>query len=282
MKKLIISLLVAGAFSSAQAQNSPATASANNPPASNQVLSSAVKSKNTTSTSQVSEIRQKALKELASNYGFSAGLGWQLNKIKNDDLVRSEARLNSLYNFSLLAIEPGILPPVIIEGVTDYAKTSDNEIRISDKTFKIDSLAKFTPVYPTWREYLIFNIPTFELPPESFLPQNQAEAEVWDQWALKGWNQGVSQAVAMVQSSFARLDKDYNGMFLFNILLEQKLVTATVISKQNLGVTGGGMQMSINDQIFKIVEHSTLISDEKKWNVTYPMTHKDAQGKEVK
>lgn len=239
-----------------------------------QVLSRNLNNKDDKS-SQISEIRKNVLVEFASSYGVSSGLNWELNKIKNADLSRNEAKFDRLYDFSKLIIENGVLPPVLQEGQSNYAQESPDEVRISDKTIGIVSPAKFVSVYPTWRDYLVFSIPEFEKPPKSFLPQNDAESALWDEWARKGWENGVQQAKTMYQSSLSRLDRDYNGMLMFKILLAQGLVTPTLIAKHNLGVTGNGKEISINDQIFRIVDHSALVPNEKEWKVQYPITYKN-------
>lgn len=240
----------------------------------NQVLSSSLNNK-ADKTASISDIRKNVLIEFASSYGVSSGLAWELNKIKNTQFVKNEARFDSLYDFSKLIIDNGVLPPVLEEGLSNYAQDSPNEVRTSDKTISIVSHAKFVSVYPTWRDYLIFNIPEFETPPKSYLPQNDAESALWDEWARKGWDGGVQQAKVMYQSALSRLDRDYNGMILFKILLAQGLITPTLISKHNLGVTGDGKEISINDQIFRIVDHSSLVPDTKEWKVQYPVTYKN-------
>lgn len=242
-----------------------------------QVLSASMTQNKKDPTSEVAEIRKTALIDIASSYGVSSGLSWKLKKIKDEEITRMEARLDNLYNFSRLAIDNGVLPPVLEEGQSNYAQDSTDEVRISDKTFKIVSNAKFVSVYPTWRNYLNFNVPTYEAPPRSFLPQNAAESALWDEWAKKGWESGVQQAMTMFQSSLDRIDRDYNGMLKFKTLLAQGLITKTIISKQNLGVTGGGREMAINDQIFRIVDHSALVPNQKEWKVQYPITYKDAE-----
>lgn len=239
-----------------------------------QVLSKTLKSK-ADETAKVSEIRKNVLIEFASSYGVSSGLNYELNKIKQNELKQKEQRFDSLYDFSKLIIDNGVLPPVLEEGLSNYAQDSTDEVRISDKNISFVSYAKFVSVYPTWRDYLVFQTPEFEAPPKSFLPQNDAEAAIWDEWAKKGWESGVNQANVMYQSALSRLDRDYNGMLMFKILLGQGVVTPTLISKHNLGVTGNSKEIAINDQIFRIVDHSSLVPNERDWKVQYPVTYKN-------
>ncbi len=241
-----------------------------------QVMSSSLSQSAKAAGPEISEMRRNALVDMASNYGNSAGLAWKLKKITNEEIKQMENKLDTLYNFSdpRLSLESGVLLPVIEEGQSNYAQNSDDEVRFSDKAFKIVAPSKIVSVYPTWRNYLSFSIPTFEEPPKAFLPQNPAEAAIWDEQVKMGWEAGVMQAMHWFQASKDRLDRDFNGMIKSRQLIAQGILTMTVVSRQNLGVTGGGRDLSINDQIFKIVDHSALVSDEKEWKVQYPITYK--------
>lgn len=226
------------------------------------------------SSEEVAQMRQNMIKEMASNYGVSAGLSWKLNKIKTEELSVLEKRLNN-FDFSKLAIDAGVLPPVIIESNSNYAQNNDDEVRLSDKTFKILKHAKFYSVYPSWRDYLIFDVPAPAEIPASLLPKTPAESKIWDHWATTAFEQGVIQAQIVFQNSLDRMDQEYNGMLKFHQLLAQGQVTPTLISKHNMGVTGGGREMRINDQVFRIMDHSALVSDESKWENKYPITNKN-------
>lgn len=244
----------------------------------NSVLSSNVTSQAiNVSIEEVTKIRQNILKDTASNYGITAGLSWKMNQIKINELSQLEDRLNK-FDFSSLAIDAGVLPPVIIEGVSNYAQNNDDEVRLADKSLKIEKPAKFYSTYPTWRDYLVFDFPAPEAVPVSILPKTPAESKIWDYWVEKGFAQGVLQAKNIFQASIDRFDRDYNGMLKFHQLLAQNQITPTLVSKHNMGITGGGRELRINDQILRIQEHSALISDDSKWRNTYPITYKDSNG----
>lgn len=281
MKKTLIATLalVLSTQIFAQTKDSLAneTSSVNTQMGVEQAMSSQLMKNKAAKALEVSNIKRDALVELASQYGTSLGLAWKLKKLRSEEIARMEPRLDRLYDFSKLAIDTGVLPPVIQEGLANYAQDSTDEVRVSDKKFRIVSNAKFVSVYPTWRNYLIFAAPSTEMPPPSLLPQTPAEAAIWDEWVKKGWDAGVAQGMSMFQASLDRIDRDYNGMLKFKQLLAQGVITATVVSRQNLGVTGGGRELAINDQIFRIVDHSALIGNPKEWKVDYPATYKNGQ-----
>jgi len=235
---------------------------------SNQIISKSIKNENS-----VTEIRKDALKEIAGALGASSGLAYKMKHLKKET-DENAARLDKIFDFSKMTIDNGVLAPILTEGLANYAQESDDQVRIQDKIFKIEAPARFVSVYPTWRDYLRFNFPKFELPEASYLPQNDAEKKIWDDAVKEGWKKGVNQANQIYEMSYSKLERDYLGMIKFKILLEEGLITPTVIAKQNLGVTGGGREMSINDQIFRITDHSALNPDYKSWNVEYPITNR--------
>lgn len=223
-------------------------------------------------SSEVKEMRRQALQEIAGALGASGGLAYRTNQIKAEvDCYATD--LDKLYDFKKLIIDNGVLPPVLTEGLGNYAQENADQVRIADKIYKIEEKAKFVSVYPTWRNYLRFTFPSYEMPEAAYLPKNDAEKAVWDAAVKEGWDRGVKQANEIYETSYAKLDRDYKGMIKYKILLAEGLVTPTVIGKQNLGVTGGGREMSINDQVFRIMDHSALNSNKSEWKVEYPVSN---------
>ncbi len=220
----------------------------------------------------IPQLKRQALEEVATALGASAGLSNRM-KERRMEIEANSASLDSVFDFKKLTIDNGVLAPVLAEGISNYAQDSDDEIRVSDKIYKIEKPARFVSVYPTWRDYLVFFFPAYEKPNTAYLPVTDAEKKVWDAAVKKGWAKGRRQADSIVEASYNRLDRDYNGMILYKLLLAEGLVTPTVIAKQNLGVTGGGREMAVNDQVFRITDHSALNPNSKDWKVEYPITN---------
>ncbi len=220
----------------------------------------------------IPQLKRQALEEVATALGASAGLSNRM-KERRMEIEANSASLDSVFDFKKLTIDNGVLAPVLAEGISNYAQDSDDEIRVSDKIYKIEKPARFVSVYPTWRDYLVFSFPSYEKPNTAYLPVTDAEKKVWDAAVKKGWAKGRRQADSIVEASYNRLDRDYNGMILYKLLLAEGLVTPTVIAKQNLGVTGGGREMAVNDQVFRITDHSALNPNSKDWKVEYPITN---------
>lgn len=236
------------------------------------LLSSSIDKTEQAKENQVSEIRRKGITDVASALGASAGLAYRMQQLKTK-IDQHSTELDNIFNFKKLVINNGVLPPVLTEGLANYAQESSDEVRIADKIYKIEKPAKFVSVYPTWRSYLRFDYPTFQPPSNSYLPKTKEEKVIWDNAIREGWKQGVLQANTIFENSYDRLQRDYLGMIKYKILLAEGLITPTIIAKQNLGVTGGGKEMSINDQIFRITDHSALNPNQKDWKVPYPITN---------
>jgi defect-in-organelle-trafficking protein DotC len=222
--------------------------------------------------STISEVRRKAIIDIASALGASGGLAYRMAQIKID-VSKNATELDKLFDFNKVLIENGVLAPVLTEGLSNYAQDSDDQIRIADKIYKIEAPAKFVSVYPTWRSYLMFSYPNYEMPPSAYLPKNAAEKSLWDETIKDGWKNGMLQADNIFEASYNRLERDYKGMIKYKILLAEGLITPTIVAKQNLGVTGGGKEMSINDQLFRITDHSSLNPNQSDWKVEYPITN---------
>ncbi len=220
----------------------------------------------------VTELRKEALRDVATQLGASTGLAHRMRELKIQTDTKAQ-ELDKLFDFTKRTIDNGVLAPVLTEGLSNYAQNSDDQVRIADKIYKIEAPAKFVSVYPTWRSYLRFAFPSFELPQKTFLPQNDTEKAIWDAAVKEGWNKGVTQANRIYEASYAKMERDYMGMIKYQLLLEEGLITPTIVAKQNLGVTGGGKEMAINDQVFRITDHSALNPKTSDWKVEYPITN---------
>ena len=236
------------------------------------LLSGKITSKENNKKSEVSELRKQAIVEIATALGSSGGLAHRMKerRIELDTLAQD---MDKTFDFTKVTIDNGVMAPVLTEGLSNYAQESDDQVRIADKIYKIEAPAKFVSVYPNWRTYLNFAFPTYDTPSSAYLPKDDGEKQIWDESVKKGWLTGVRQADKIVESSFNRLLRDYQGMVKYKILLAQGLITPTIIAKQNLGVTGGGREMSINDQVFRISDHSALNPSQKDWKVEYPISN---------
>jgi defect-in-organelle-trafficking protein DotC len=216
------------------------------------------------SASEVSQIRIKALQDTAMSVGAQGGLAWASQQI-NKRLDKDKWYLETVYNFNGMMLSHGVLPPVLVEGNNSLNQDDPNTIRIADKTYKIAQQARFATTPPNWREYIWMPFNSPELPNKVLLPRNSEERKLWSKSIKIGWENGIVQAYNIFQQNLARLKRDYNGMILYRKLLQEQMISAPYVSKTELGVTGDGSDMRINDQVLRITELPKLQTDSSDW-----------------
>jgi defect-in-organelle-trafficking protein DotC len=167
---------------------------------------------------------------------------------------------------SISTLSHGVLPPVLEEG--DYTLNLDdpNTIRVSDRTYKIVQQARFATTPPNWREYLLLSYTKPELPDKTLLPRNNDEQRIWKKGIDAGWDKGIQQSYSNFQQNLARLKRDYRGMVLYRKLLQERMISPPFVARTELGITGDGTDMRVNDQVLRIVELPRLQLNGRHWN----------------
>lgn len=214
---------------------------------------------------ELSGLRITSLKDTALTIGAQGGLAWASEQM-NVRLESDHKYLDTIFNFYALVLNHGVMPPVLEEGNNTLNLADPNTIRVSDKTYRIIRQAYFATTPPNWREYLWLNYPKPELPDKSLLPRSKLELIVWRKAVREGWEKGIAQGYSIFRQNLARLKRDYRGMLLYRRLLEQKMISPPFVSRTELGVTGDGTDMHINDQVLRIVELPKLQTNSRRWN----------------
>lgn len=215
----------------------------------------------------ISPIRKKAITEVALSIGAKAGLDRRSHEIQND-LESMAPALDKMFNFAPMLLPGNVLPPVIVDGKDNMKADGDSILRISEHVYRIEAGAKLVTSLPSWRNYLSFGgLQTrIEKPSDAVMPKTSQEKELWKQEVTEGWKLGVEQADSIYRTNLARLKRDFNGMILYRELLAAKMVSLPVVATANLGVTGNGKEMNVDDRIYRITVNPTLQTDASKWN----------------
>lgn len=220
----------------------------------------------------ISQIRNKALEDTAMSLGAQGGLA-VASKELNNRMESDKWSLETIYNFNGMLLTHGVLPPVLVESNESLNLADPNTIRVADKTYKIVAQARFATTPPNWRDYLWLPYNKPELPDKVLLPRTEDERKVWVNAIKMGWDKGVEQSYSIFQQNLARLKRDYQGMILYRKLLQQKMVSPPYVSKTELGVTGNGTDMRINDQVLRITELPRLQTDSQTWKAIVVKQH---------
>lgn len=220
----------------------------------------------TPSTQQttLSQLRVKSLQDSAMSIGAQGGLAWAADKI-NARMERDDKYLNTIFNFDAMMLSHGVMPPVLEEGDNSLNLDDPNTIRVADRTYKIVQQARFATTPPNWREYLWYAYSKPQLPDKTLLPKSDEEQRIWCAGINRGWAKGIEQAYSIFQQNLARLKRDYRGMVLYRKLLQEKMISPPFVSRTELGVTGNGSDMRVNDQVLRIVELPKLQTNSRGW-----------------
>lgn len=208
----------------------------------------------------IGALRAQALRETALSIGARGGLAERAQQI-NATFINYEPLLDKVYQFYGLMLDDNILPPVLSESRNTLNLSGTDTIRVADRNYKILSQARFITAIPTWRDYLwmVYDVP--EMPDRSLLPRNKPERIMWEEDIEEGWKAGLQQAELIFIENINRLLRDYNGMILYRKLLAQNMVSIPYVASMDMGITGGGDDMTINDRVLRITAFPQLQAD---------------------
>jgi defect-in-organelle-trafficking protein DotC len=238
-----------------------------------QISSDAVFSNSKNGEDEIPMVRASLIQEAAAAFGAQAGMASRTRELNNASNTRT-VDYDRAFRFSDLMIEPGFLAPVVTEGRDAYVQPNSREVRVADRIYRIEIPERLVSTPPRWQEYLLLPPPTPIAPDRIARPRTTAERAWWDRWARVGWDRGVAQADQSFQSRMARLRRDFEGMVRFKSLYQQGAITMPILATSNLGVTGGGDEMAINDRIYRITEGAKLDPNAQRWKNTPPVTHR--------
>lgn len=219
---------------------------------------------NSGNKSELSGLRLKSLKDSAMSIGAQGGLAWASEKI-NLQLNQDSKYLETIFNFNAMVLSHGVMPPVLEEGDNSLNLDDPNTIRVADRTYKIVQQARFATTAPNWREYLWLNYSKPELPDRTLLPRSSEEQRIWQEGVRAGWAKGIEQSYSIFQQNMARLKRDFRGMVLYRKLLHENMISPPFVARTELGITGNGSDMRVNDQVLRIVELPKLQTNSRNW-----------------
>lgn len=209
-------------------------------------------------------IREMALKETALSLGAQSGLACRA-KVIDEELTKQARNLDAVYDFNALVLEHNILPPVLLEGRNTLNLADTQTIRISDRTYKVFKQAHFITTPPNWRQYLWMDFKKPESPNVTLLPKTREEKQLWSFYVTRGWKNGIDQANTILEESVARIKEDYKGMILYRKLLAMNMVSPPYVSHTDMGVTGDGSEIHIDDRVLRITALPALNINSKEW-----------------
>ena len=203
------------------------------------------------------EARQTVVRSTAVSYATKYALYWESVSI-NNHMDRVSRSLDGTFNFRELLLTNEVIPPILRESRNNVNVEGGRNIRVSDRMVEIIESARFSSAPPTWRNYLHMDFQKPDLPQDKLLPESADERAVWDEGLIEGWHIGRWQARSIFASNIGLMQRDITGMVLYHKLLAQGMISPTYSATANLGVTGNGRAMHLNDRIVKITADSQL------------------------
>lgn len=213
---------------------------------------------------KMSKIREMALKETALSLGAQAGLAKRARVI-DESLARQTRNLDLIYDFNSLVLQHNILPPVLLEGRNTLNLADAQTIRVSDRTYKVSKQARFITTPPNWHQYLWMDYQKPDYPNITLLPKTKAEKQVWCIYTARGWKRGIEQANVIFEENIARVKEDFVGMILYRKLLAMNMISPPYVSHTDLGVTGDGSEIYIDDRVLRITALPALNVNSEEW-----------------
>ncbi len=219
--------------------------------------------------------RVELVKESAATYASQYALYWEAGYI-NNHLERYSRTMDGIFDFRSLLLPNGVVPPVVEDSFDNVSQDDAKHMRISDRLIKIVSSSRFSTTAPTWRDYLLLNFPRPDYPNEKMLPTTDEERKAWDAGLVQGWHAGRWQINSIFKVNLGMLRRDFTGMILYYKLLSQRMISPTYSAVANLGVTGNGKAMQLNDRVVKITTESALQPDKlSHWQAAVPLITDD-------
>lgn len=214
--------------------------------------------------SKMGAIRIQSLRDTALSMGARGGLAARAAEM-NQVLLRHENMLCRLFNFNAMLLDKNVLPPVLTEGRNTLSLGGTDTIRIADRTFQILHQAKFVTAPPTWRDYLWLHFSPPEAPDRTLLPRTPEERIIWKKYIADGWRAGIQQAELIFKENIGRLKRDFEGMIRYRTLLAQNMVSPPFVAQLDMGITGGGSDLTVNDRVLRITAFPTLQNNAPTW-----------------
>lgn len=214
--------------------------------------------------SAVGAIRAQALRDTALSVGARGGLAWRASKI-NAVLLQNQSLLYRIFNFNAMLLDKNVLPPILTEARNTLSLGGTDTIRIADRSYQIISQARFVSAAPNWRDYLWLSFSPPETPDRTLLPRNALERLIWKKYTAEGWRAGLQQAELIFKENKARLQRDFEGMIRYRTLLAQQMVSPPYVAETDMGITGGGSDLTVSDRVLRITAFPTLQNDSQQW-----------------
>lgn len=219
------------------------------------------------------DLRTAAMREAALAVSAQRGYAYRMGELR-EQIVRRSEELDRLFDFNTLmrVASDGnnhqfLLPPVIQEAREIVTSSNSRDyMRVSGRVFKIQKPERLVTASPTWREYLLDELPVaFSTPFDALLPRTAEDRSVWERSVEEGWQSGVAQANDEMRYRVAQLGGDFIGMLRYVRLGLEGKVSQPVVATAHSNVVGNGTEMREDETTYRITRTAELDTNMAKW-----------------
>ena len=224
------------------------------------VLSGPVKTTDFVDKARLSMIRAQAM---ATGIAFGA----RQFLAENTELLRQRAKVLDQLDFGLLAFAPHTLPPVVVEADDFYEQEDDRSAHQVRRMYRIVRDARIVYQYPSWRDYLRFEVSDVDIPSMDLRLKTPREKATWREFAAKGVKIGRQTALAELEMGLAEMVRDYEGMLraLYLDRLGMLRLSRYEVLRNNAVVTDKALNM--DDRILHLAEDDVFVAPPSRWRV---------------
>ncbi|MHC5780243.1 type IV secretory system conjugative DNA transfer family protein [Aliivibrio fischeri] len=220
------------------------------------------------------------LERNAQRVGYNHAFSQTMNEHEQHLKSRSQ-EYDSLLTFNDVTslVKTGVAAGMyLIGGIVDKVDAStetisENVILTHDKAFRIVKYPYLSASKPNWRDYLFFE-QKIDLapPPQSLLPRNEKEQQIWKENVDKGWLRGESAAYREILSRWQTLFADLNGMTRYWTAVETNQIKDVTLSVKTQPLEYAKYEneeeLRLNPTVIQINSQATFNSNILDWNVT--------------
>lgn len=213
----------------------------------------------------VKHLRPSAIREAATLVTLQAAMSWRYEQLL-EAVRRYGAIMDSAFNFAPLMMTQGealIMPPVLTRAGASMRIEDDDTATTASASFELLRKARYVPVAPHWRTYLMTEgFPKPEEPNPAVLPKNSEEREIWRAAVREAWARGLEEADRLFADNVSRMARDYRGVMLYHTLTAGHLLSRVRTARADLGSRkgGDGRSLHIGQHVYRIIQPSAFIA----------------------
>lgn len=215
-----------------------------------------------------SSARIESIKTIVREAATRNAMRARLKEISNIVQV-NERKLDTVYNFQPYMINTVVVPPVIIEAHNISDVQNSRSFSVLGTRYEIKENARFSHLPPNWRDFLTFNVESYEVGvdslPSELKPKTSQEKKAFDDAMNRGVEDGVREADAIFSHQLNRLNQSYIGMLKFHQFVLNGKITMPAIARTNIALAGNGNTMMLNQSNFQITQLPKFVDDTRNW-----------------